>query len=325
MEQSIGDLANTEKLATEAMARVAPDAAALSLEELTQVNLDLQQATGTILGVLPEVIALRERIVKELPAFDITQVDKLEDYALALRFAHAAYQTATLPPDDLSELSGEALALRERLVADATALSLHGLLDGRKLESLKGAKGIKNVAQDLQMLSQIMQESWPKIQGKSATVATDLEAASRIGTRLTRIVGVREQGPAQVAAATEQRQRVFTLTIRAYQEARAAVSYVRRRAGDAESITPNLYTGKGRGRPTDGSDTDTDTDTDTNDSVTDGAQTSGSGTEARVPGGRSSAPVGNTTGQFPAITPAAVAAAVAAQKGGSGSKDPFLS
>src|SRR3954471_2426521 len=99
--EAIGNGASDEKLPGEAMARIAPDAAALSVEELTQVNLDLQQATGTILGVLPEVLSFRDRIVKELPAFDIAQIDKLEDYALALRFAHAAFQTATLPPDDL--------------------------------------------------------------------------------------------------------------------------------------------------------------------------------------------------------------------------------
>ena len=192
----------------------------------------------------------------------------------------------------------------------------------RKLDSLKGANGIKNVAQDLQMLSQIMQESWPQIQGKSATVAEDLEAASRIGTRLTRIVGVREQGPAQVAAATEQRQRVFTLTLRAYEEARSAVAYLRRREGDAESIAPNLYTGKQRRRPTDNAPTD---GSPTNGSPTNGPQAPGSGTGASSPGGVTSAQVGSTTAQFPAVTPAAVSAAVAAQKGGPGSKEPFLS
>ena len=88
--EAIGQSANDEKLAAEAMARVAADAAALSIEELEQVNLDLQEATGTILGTLPEVMALRDSIVKELPAFDIKYVDKLEDYTLALRYAHAA-------------------------------------------------------------------------------------------------------------------------------------------------------------------------------------------------------------------------------------------
>src|SRR6188768_1476068 len=284
--ESIGSLANDEKLAAEAMTRIAAEAAALSADELTQVNLDLQQATSTILGVIPEVRALREQIVKELPSFDITQVDKLEDYTLALRFAHAAYQTATKPPDDLAQLSEEAADLRERLVADAKALALHRLIDGRKLESLKGANGISNVAQDLQMLSQILQESWPQIQGKLASSAEDLHTASRLATRITRVVGVKEQSPAIEAAAVEQRLRVFKLTVHAYDEARAAIAFVRRREGDAESITPNLYTGKGRFRPAPAPPTD----------------------EPQKP-----APSTGTPQQPHAVAPEAVAAAVAAQ------------
>ena len=297
--EAVGDSVNDEKLAAEAMARIAPDVAAVSREQLTQVNLDLQEATGTILGVMPEVIALRDQIIKELPKFDITYIDKLEDYTLALRYAHAAFQTATQPPDDLAELSEEAAKLRAQLLADATALSLRDLLDGRKLESLKGAKGIKNIAQDLQMLSQIFQENWAKIQGKSGTIAEDLQTASRIATRLTRIVGVREQSPAQTEAVTEQRLRVFALTMRAYDEVRAAVAFVRRREGDAEEITPNLYTGRGRSRAAPA--------TPTKDEPQKPAQ-----------------PVDHIQA-LPTVTPEAVAAAVAAQKGGPGSKDPFLS
>jgi hypothetical protein len=48
---------------------------------LLQVNLDVQVASQTILGALPEIKALRERMVKELPAFDAAQFDKLEDYS----------------------------------------------------------------------------------------------------------------------------------------------------------------------------------------------------------------------------------------------------
>ena len=297
--EAIGQSANDEKLAAEAMARVAADAAALSIEELEQVNLDLQEATGTIWGTLPEVMALRDSIVKELPAFDIKYVDKLEDYTLALRYAHAAYQTDIPMGNDLTELAQTASTLRERLLADARALSLHGLLDPRKLDSLKGANGVKNVAQDLQMLSQIFQESWPKIQGKLATSLEDLESASRIGTRVTRLVGLREQSPAQTEAVTEQRQRVFTLAIRAYDEARAAIAYVRRREGDVESIAPNLYSARGRSRPAPKPPTDT------------------------VPGGGGVARM--TTAAMPSVSPEAVAAAVAAQKGGAGSKEPFMS
>jgi hypothetical protein len=65
--EAIGNGASDEKLPGEAMARIAPDAAALSVEELTQVNLDLQQATGTILGVLPEVLSFAIGLSKSYP------------------------------------------------------------------------------------------------------------------------------------------------------------------------------------------------------------------------------------------------------------------
>jgi hypothetical protein len=120
-----------------------------------------------------------------------------------------------------------------------------------------------------------------------------------------------------VAAATDQRQRVFTLTLRAYEEARSAVTYLRRREGDAESIAPNLYTGKARRRPTDSSTTDG--------SATGTPTAPAAGTNAGAPAGNASTVTGGSAVPTPTLSPAAVAAAVAAQKGGPGGKDPFLS
>jgi len=75
---------SNEVLADEAYARVEPELAKLVPDELVQLNLDVSAALQTILGVLPEAKALRERIIKELPSFDIASFDRLEDYALAL-------------------------------------------------------------------------------------------------------------------------------------------------------------------------------------------------------------------------------------------------
>ena len=292
-------IASDEKLVDEAFQRVKADLAALAPDELVQVNLDVQAATGVILGVLPGVRALRDRLAAELPAFDLKAFDKLEDYALALRFAQGAFQTATLPPDDLELLTAEASKLRERLLADANALALHGLVDPRKLEQLKGAKGFKNVAQDLETLSQALQESWSQIQGKSPIVAEDLQAASRIGTRLTRVLGLRDQGPAVLAVATDQRLRAFTLLLRAYEETRFAVRYLRRREDDADSIAPSLYPGVSRRRPSEPEPT-----------VPSNAPPTGS-----VP----SPPAASSTTQMPAGT-----APVATPAAGASSKNPFL-
>ncbi len=235
-----------EALVSAAYERVKADLAAIRPEEFIQINLDIPTAVSTIIGVLPAVKALRPQIEKELPTFDLASFDKLEDYAWALSYAQSLYLTATQPPDDLAELGPAATQLRERLLADARSLAHYGLVDSRQLAELKGANGIKNIAQDLQILAVTMQGNWANIQGKAPTVAADLDTALRMSARLMRIVGLREQGQAQLAAATDQRLRAFTLVLGTYDDVRRAVSYLRAREDDADSIAPALHPGRRR-------------------------------------------------------------------------------
>ena len=258
-----------------------------------QVNLDIPTAVTTILGVLPEVKALRDRMSKELPAFDLAAFDKLEDYALALSSAQTDFLTATQPPDDLQALSAEAGTLHDRLLADAKALSNHGLVDSNQLAQLLGGNGYKNLAQDLQILSKVMQESWTQIQGKSATVADDLKTANQMSTRLMRIVGIREQAPALLAAASEARMRAFTQFTHVYDETRRAVGYLRAPQGDADRSRRRLSGSPERRRPVDCC----------------GPGTHRAGTPA--PGGATPTPApvsGTATTEVPVVSPAAASA-----------------
>jgi hypothetical protein len=244
MKNQFVNVASNEVVAKEAYARVKAEWAALEADQLLRVNLDIPIAAQTILGALPEVKAFRERIVKELSSFDVVKFDKLEDYVLALVSIHSRYVMATQPPDDLAELSVAASALRERLTSDAKTLSLRGLFDGRKVEALKGSTGYRNVGLDLQSLSEELEAVWPQIVGKCGTTAEELKAASQMATRLLRVVGVRDQAPVVLAAMVEERMRAFTVVIKVWEEARAAIGYLRRDQEDLESIAPNLYTGK---------------------------------------------------------------------------------
>jgi len=162
-----------------------------------------------------------------------------------------------------------------------------------------------NIAQDLQALSAVLLDSWSKIQGKTPTTQEDLLTASRISTRLTRLVGTRDQRPAVVAEATDQRLRAFTLMLLTYEEARGAIGYLRRREEDAESIAPSLYPGKGKRRV---------------------RETAPASPNAPQPATGSAPVSADTTQPLPVVTPAQVAAAnaAAAQKGAPASKDPFL-
>lgn len=236
----------SEMLADTVFERVKPEMVALKATELLPIKLDLSQAVATVLGVLPEVRGLREQIVKELPSFDIQRFDKLEDYALALSYAHAKFLSATQPPDDLDELSTESLKLRERLLAEVKALVQHGVVSEAQIAQLKGANGYKNVATDLMVLTNIIRVAWPQIQGKVLTTSQNLEQALKVAARLLRVVGLREQGPVQVAEATDERLRAFTLLFFAYDDARRAVAYLRAAQGDADDIAPSLYPGRPR-------------------------------------------------------------------------------
>jgi len=69
----------------------------------------------------------------------------------------------------------------------------------------------------------------------------DLQVASRIARDMVRVFEARECAPPGLVAALDLRRRAFTLLLFAYDEARVAITYVRRREGDAELIAPSLY------------------------------------------------------------------------------------
>jgi hypothetical protein len=282
---------------------VKADLAALKVDELVQVNLDVPTAVTTILGVLPEVKALRDHIGQELPAFDLAAFDKLEDYALALSSAQTNYLTATQPPDDLQALNAEAAALHDRLLADAKALAQHNLVDRNQIAQLRGGNGYKNLAQDLQILSKVLLESWAQIQGKTPTAQEDLKLANQMSTRLMRIVGIREQAPALLDSASEARMRAFTKFTQVYDETRRAVGYLRAPQGDADSIAPTLYPGRPKRR--------------------------GSADAQPDPTGNAPAPVGTTPAPAPVsatpAVPAAPPATLASAASTNAPKQPFLS
>jgi hypothetical protein len=64
-----------------------------------------------------------------------------------------------------------------------------------------------------------------------------------------RAIGEKEQAPAVVADASARRARAFTLFVRAYDQVRRAVTYLRWEDDDADLIAPSLYRGRGAAKP----------------------------------------------------------------------------
>ena len=239
---------NDETLFEESYKRLEPEFQALSTDECSQINLEIPSAVSTTLGAIPEIRALRDDIVKEMPGFNIVRFDKLEDYAMALSHANTQHMIATQPPDDLQAIYQEGVSLRETLYADVATLIRRGLINEATIKDLKGPNGYKNVATDLQILASLLKDNWSQIEGKCAVQMAELEHALKLAARILRVVGLREQGPAIIAATADMRLRAFTLFTRAYDDARRAVIFLRWHEGDADSIAPSLYAGRSNGR-----------------------------------------------------------------------------
>ncbi len=218
--------------------------AALKPEQLLVVNLDIPTAVSTLDTVFPRLYERRAAIVKVVPSFDVKQFDAIPAYALALGHAHSEWLVAAMPPEESADLYAEALTLRETLMVDVRALMHRRLLSEESLAKLSGSTGFRNVAVDLLAVHTLVRNNWKSLEGHTGVQPKELERAVELCRVLQKISGARDLIPEKVSVAADQRTRAFTLAMNAYDEARAALGFVRRREGDLETIAPNLYGGR---------------------------------------------------------------------------------
>lgn len=217
-------------------------------EALIVMNLDVHASVATVLGALPEILALRKEMAK-LPNLNQALVDGLEDYAQAAAEANSRFVTATAPAEDIVALNAEAMKLRETIRSDAIALANRGLIDASKLKAFQGLVGYKNVGFELIDWANLMRDAWAVVNGKTALTADEIHKAKDVGERLVRAAGLREQGPAVLADVARIRQQSFSLLVTAYDEVRRAISFIRWKEDDIETIAPSLYGGRNRRQP----------------------------------------------------------------------------
>ncbi len=240
------DQGNSEPQAEQfqlAYEQLAAERAALTEDRVERINVDIPKTVNTVFGFLPQIQALSKE-VKGLAGFDAERFDKIERYTQALAFSQMLLNAASEPIEYVPEVAAQVAAARERLLADAQALSTRGFLDGSRLKELKGGPGYKNIAYDVGTLVAMMRAVWPKIAGKTAVSEDELKSAQMLAEKLLRGVAAREQQELDITAAGEQRARAFTLLAQAYDDARRAATFLRW-GQDIEQIVPSFYNGRG--------------------------------------------------------------------------------
>jgi hypothetical protein len=93
-------------------------------------------------------------------------------------------------------------------------------------------------------LSSLLRRNWETVSTKTAVTMSELDRAEILSDQLLSAVGAREQAPAVIAEVAQQRQRVFTLLVNSYDQARRAINFLRWNEDDLETIAPSLYAGR---------------------------------------------------------------------------------
>jgi len=220
MSDTIISNTTNEPSPSDALDQIRPEMAALEESKLHPIKLDSLQATGTVRGSLSRIMQCRAQLVQEVPKFDISKLDKLGLYALALVHAQTVYNIAYRPPEALAALGEEVTQLREQLLSDVTALVNRGLINGGPLDVLKGPSGYRNASSDLMTLALMIRTNWSTISSKSCVTESELERADKVSVELLDAVGIREQNPTRLATVALERQQAYTLFMDAYDQVR---------------------------------------------------------------------------------------------------------
>jgi hypothetical protein len=102
------------------------------------------------------------------------------------------------------------------------------------------------------LLASILRTNAAKVAARTSIKPDELAAAEDMANKLGKAVGLREQSPQVIAEASRVRQAAYTLFIKAYEEVRSGVQYLRRHEGDADSVAPSLFANRGnRKKPAD--------------------------------------------------------------------------
>lgn len=233
-----------------------PELLVLPKDRLQAVNVDVRTAVCLGLGAAQRLGQWRARLVSELPNFDIRCLDRLQQYACALMFAHAEYALARKRPADIQALTRVACHQYEIMLNDARALAARGLIQPECIAKLKGQRRRVAKAIGLMGLVLVLRGAWSSIEGKTALTLPELDQAKQLAMQLVHALAQQKKPLEDLAKIAEMRQRAFTLFASAYTRVRNAIKYLSAGSGEVEHIVPTLYPRKRRRKKAKGAATD---------------------------------------------------------------------
>lgn len=169
-------------------------------------------------------------------------VKKIRVYAAAAQHAHLLAIAPELADPRLPGMLEEAAELREDLLGTAELLVRFGLLPEEHVAAIRAGGGHVDTANDLQQLSVLYQAAWDKVKDRVPVTKEMVVHAGELAYRLHVALGVKRVGELPSLDDPQRtRQRAYTLFVRAWEQCRRGVAFLRGPYGDADVIAPSIY------------------------------------------------------------------------------------
>lgn len=232
-----------------AFARFLPAAQKLPVERVVpcrhDVNLIFANVRAGVAAVMPHLARLKG----ELPALQVGQFTELEFMAGALLHATAQVATGlvTLSRQELDQKLGRLHELRAPMLLCAEVLAMLGLLPRQRVEQIRSGKGAFDAAQDGVALADLYTEYAAALHQKHPFTREQLTEIAGLGHELLQAIrpdGARATASPAAAAATEARDRLYSLLLMRYTDLRRAGFYLY--GEEVDDKVPLLGSRKGR-------------------------------------------------------------------------------
>lgn len=240
----------TPQTAAAAFALARTEIVAVPVSDFVPTNLDMARAARRGLAVAERVEPLHAALAK-LDDLDFRVVSNLRCYALAvLHVQGLVEQGGEAQVALLASLLAEAAPLRELMLHTAETLALAGYVSHERVMAIRAGHGHADTASDLQALGCLYEELWDRVRDKVPITRAMVERATTLSVELNSALGLREiddDDPlVEPSNPIHLRAQAFTLFVRAYDECRRGVSYLRWHQGDALALVPSLYIRRSR-------------------------------------------------------------------------------
>lgn len=201
-----------------------PEANAIAEAEVLKCTADADLAHHNA-GVSDESMAgVKDRLREKAPWADFARVGGLAPVALALVAAQARVDRFVPKAKEVKKKLARAAHLRNLFLRTMQAAALAGAVDARRVARIEKGRGSSDMVGDLADLAALYREHAEAMRGHTFVTAALLAEAETLSQELRGLLrpkGSRAAGsPAELKAAVELRDRVWTLLVKRHTEAR---------------------------------------------------------------------------------------------------------